>query len=153
MTAEVRIVPNRSLNEAALKRLRKLAKDVGDTTGVNRQVSIWLLRWVNDNFRSEGGKVGGWPPFKLGGRRKRGGGIDRTAKLLQDTGRLRASIQPFHSRRNAGVGSAIIYAGPHDTGLPRRGLPQRRILPIDTDSDVEKSILRIYEVDLQRKLR
>ncbi len=133
--------------------LRVTARKLKDARKANRQVSIWLLRWVNENFRSQGGKVGGWKPFKLGGRRLPGGRVDRSAKLLQDTGRLRASFSPFHSRSVAGVGSDLNYSASHDLGLPHRNLPARRIIPISSDKDVVRAVTRIYTMHIQRALR
>lgn len=108
--------------------------------GPNRRVSIILDRFVQRNFRSEGGLVGGWTPFKLGGRRLRGGGIDRSAKLLQDTGALRLSFAAFWSAKEAGIGSDLSYAVFHNDGTET--LPARRMLP--TDSDVGADVREVY---------
>ena len=77
------------------------------------KVAVFLDRWVQTNFRKEGGLVGRWKKLKLGGRRLTGGGFDPTAKILQDTGRLRISFIPFSNRRTAGIGSDIPYAKKH----------------------------------------
>ena len=61
--------------------------------------------WVQKNFKGEGKAVGGWAPFKAGGRWRKGFGLDTSAKLLQDTGALRASFLPFASKTDAGIGS------------------------------------------------
>src|SRR5210317_1555169 len=128
--------------------LTKLEKRIEDTSKANRDVSIWLLRWVNQNFRSEGGKVGGWAPFKYGGRVQKDGSINTRAKLLQKTGALRKSFLPFYSRANAGVGSFIPYAEFHELGTQH--LPVRRMLPEEdlSDPDVEEAVIRIYEKHL-----
>lgn len=143
----------RGSSKAAQKALRRAIRKIKNPTQANKAVSIWLMRWVNENFKTQGGKVGGWKPFKLGGRPLPGGGIDRSAKLLQDTGRLRASFSPFHSRRVAGIGSDLNYSITHELGLPHRNLPSRRMLPLDTDRDVEAGIIRIYDVYIRRALR
>jgi phage gpG-like protein len=129
----------------ALRKMRLLTRKVKNPAPANRRVSVWLLRWVNDNFKTQGGKVGKWKPFKLGGRRIPGGGIDRSAKLLQDTGRLRASFNAFHSRTVAGVGSNLNYSITHELGLPHRNLPRRRMLPLASDRSVTAGIVRIYD--------
>ncbi len=147
------VVPIRGGSKPALKKLRQLIKTVKDTRRPNKQVSVWLLRWVNENFKSQGGKVGGWKPFKLGGRRLRGGGIDTSAKLLQDTGRLRASFNRFYSRREAGVGSSLSYSLTHERGLPHKNLPARRMIPLDTDIDVERGMIKIYNAYISRALK
>ena len=101
---------------------------------VYTKVSIFLDSWVQKNFKTEGDKVGGWRKLALGGRyvgtgkNKR---FDSSAKLLQDTGRLRASFLPFASNKNAGIGSDLPYSKQHDEGL--KGLPKRRILPKDRE--------------------
>jgi len=113
-----------------------------------KAVSLMLDKWVQDNFKTEGGKVGGWVAFKVGGRwikqgqisRREGAqegigrktktrALDTSAKLLQDTGRLRASFFPFASRFNAGIMSNLPYAKAHNEGIPKKGLPARRMLP------------------------
>lgn len=163
---ETKIVPIRGTTREATKKISRLTARIKNTTNVNRQVSIWLLRWVDKNFRTQGGlvQVGGWPALKTGGRykknprgRKVGSGrkrrYDPYAKVLQDTGRLRKSVQPFHSRTTAGVGSDLYYAPFHDLGVPSRNLPQRRILPNSTDKDVEQGVLKIYETYVARSVR
>lgn len=153
MAAKVTIRVSRGTDKRVAREMKRLAKAIGDTTRANRQVSVWLVRWVNSNFRSEGGKVGGWVGFKNGGRRIKGGGIDTTAKLLQDTGKMRASFLPFHSRRQAGIGSDLDRSVWHDAGLPNRSLPARRLLPNNTDTDVNRAVLKIYDVHLKRAVR
>jgi phage gpG-like protein len=146
---------------------------------VNRKVSVWLLRWVNTNFKTQGGKVGGWKPFKYGGRvvskTKKGksgkrtknrlaksqgiGGpgnrpyVDTSAKLLQDTGLLRAKFHPFHTRNTAGVGNNQPYSLAHELGVPSRNLPARRMLPESGDRDVEDGVLKIYDTYIERIVR
>jgi len=149
----IEVVPIRGGSKPAIKKLRQLIKAVKNTRRPNKQVSVWLLRWVNENFKSQGGKVGGWKPFKLGGRRLRSGGIDTSAKLLQDTGRLRASFNRFSSRKEAGVGSPLNYSLTHERGLPHKNLPARRMIPLDTDKDVERGIIKIYDAYIQRALK
>ena len=103
------------------------------------------MRWINQNFKTQGKNVGGWAPFKYGGRKLPGGQIDKTAKLLQDTGRLRASFSPFYGRNFAGVGTDLNYAVTHEFGLPHKNLPDRRMLPRDTDKSVSTNVIRIYD--------
>lgn len=90
-----------------------------------RRAAVFLDRWVQDNFKSQGGKVGGWKPLKAGGRYIQGV-LDNTAKILQDTGVLRASFHVFATDNNAGIGSDIPYSKAHQEG---EGVPQRRMLP------------------------
>lgn len=135
------------------KELKKTAHLATDFSAANRKISIFLDRWVQRNFRTQGDLVGGWTPFKIGGRRIRLGSgtsvIDFGARLLQHTGTLRASFRAFWDRRYAGIGSDLDYAEPHERGtgtLPRRRmLPQRR--------DVLVPIKKIYEKELRTILR
>lgn len=125
-------------------RLQEARKNLADFSVPHRNIATLLDRWVQLNFRSEGGKVGGWAPLKAGGRWVGRGDtrrFDTTAKILQDTGRLRISFAPFASRRSAGIGSDIPYARPHQRGTGR--LPQRRMLP--NYDDVEKQVIRVFE--------
>jgi len=109
-----------------------------------KQVSVFLDAWVQQNFRTEGGKVGGWEPFKAGGRYIRGT-LDTSAKLLQDTGALRASYRAFASSNNAGIGSRLPYAETHEEGI---GVPARRMVPEGPDvSDEVRDILASYVED------
>ncbi|HEX7012329.1 MAG TPA: phage virion morphogenesis protein [Steroidobacteraceae bacterium] len=129
--------PNVEQVQAALR--RKVVQ-LKDRSVPNRQIAAVLDNWVQRNFRGEGSLVGGWTPFKAGGRRLRGGGIDTSAKLLQDTGRLRISVQPFWDRDIVGIGSDLAYAAHHEHGTTR--IPRRRILP--EEQDVIRPILATY---------
>jgi phage gpG-like protein len=150
---KVEIKPVRSTHRSVQRKIRQIARKIGDTRRANYKVSVWLFRWVNENFRSEGGKVGGWKPFKYGGRRMKGGVIDRTANLLQDTGKMRASFKPFYTKSIAGIGSDLDRSVWHDAGVPQNNLPARQLLPKASDRDVGKSILKIYEVHVKRATR
>lgn len=128
MSVEFKVKPTldalKKRHDAALAALKK-------TEVAMRKVSIMLDQWVQRNFKGEGSLVGGWAPFVHGGRvtRARGGPaiVDTSAKLLQDTGRLRSSYVPFSSRNNAGIGSDLPYAENHNEGLGP--LPARRMVP------------------------
>ena len=127
------------------RRLQVVARKIKNTLQANQQVSVWLARWVESNFRSQGGKVGRWAPFKYGGRRMKKGKINKNALLLQDTGALKASFLPFFTRRVAGIRSGLRYAKFHEFGVPSRNLPARRMLPLHTDKEVMAGIRKIYE--------
>lgn len=130
--------------------LRQRIEKLKNLREPNQKVAIILDRWVQRNFKTEGGHVGGWTPFKRGGRPLPGGGIDTTAKLLQDTGALRLSFRMFWDSKQAGIGSRLKYSKPHEEGTSR--LPQRRMLP--AERDVIRPILRVYNrhvADLTRR--
>jgi len=127
-------------------RFAETVNKIKDTDNAFKKISIFLDTWVQRNFKSQGGKVGGWEKFKHGGRiNDKGVGseirlptpwgvidawVDKSAKLLQDSGRLKISFLPFSSRDNAGVGSDLPYSEAHDEGI---GVPQRRILPVSSE--------------------
>ena len=137
----IRVVqaPNKAQVRAHVK---ELSRQMADLRLFYKKASIMLDRWVQINFRSEGGQLdtGKWPPFKLGGRPVRGG-IDTSAKLLQDTGRLRASHVPFATSKSAGIGSDLPYAKAHHEGL--NSLPVRRTLP--EDDEVQNAVLDLVQ--------
>lgn len=134
-------------NKAKLSEIRKKISSVrlelSEIDEPMAKVSIMLDRWVQKNFKTEGKNVGGWKKFKLGGRPDKKGKIDTSAKLLQDTGRLRASFKPFADANKAGIGSSLDYAPVHEKGI---GVPIRRMLP--QHADVEKQARRLIEQSL-----
>jgi phage gpG-like protein len=130
-------IPLKTLNEA----LRRRAGEIGRPEEANRQVSVFLDSWVQRNFRSEGGSVGGWTPFARGGRWIKGQGLDTSAKLLQHTGALRLSFRAFFDSTRAGIGSDLHYAKYHHEGTDR--LPKRQLLP--ERENVLPQVRQIYE--------
>lgn len=117
-----------------------------------RQVATYLDQWVQRNFRDQGRTVGGWKPFKYGGRlsvKSKSTGkssdgrryVNSTAKLLMDTGHLRNSFLPFVRKGVAGIGSDLPYSKPHNEGTDK--LPQRRMLP--KDKEVKSNIREIID--------
>ena len=131
--------------QAMRRKLRELQRDLDNLDTVMKQASVFLDRWVQKNFRTEGGQVGGWDDLKAGGRWVGTGDnrrFDTSAKILQDTGRLRASFKPFYSKDNAGIGSELPYSEIHEYGLPTKNIPKRRMLPEagDVSADIEKII-------------
>lgn len=109
--------------KAALDRLAAAGRDL---TPAMRAIATALLSQTEENFESESGPLGKWPALK---DKKRKGG-----KILQDTGRLAASVTPFWSATEAGVGSNAVYAAiQHLGGKAGRGrkvtIPPRPYLP------------------------
>lgn len=121
--------------------IRRRAREMLDRTVPNAQVAAYLDGWVQRNFRGQGNLVDGWTPFKRGGRWVPGVGLDRSAKLLQDTGHLRQSFRSFYDRDTVGIGSDVPYAKYHEEGTAT--IPQRRMLP--RQDDVIGPVLGIYE--------
>ena len=131
------------------RRVTKARSNLSETQQAHSRIAVFLDRWVQQNFRTEGRNVGGWDPFAAGGRRLRSGDLDTSAKLLQDTGRLRASFVPFSSRRDAGIGSDLPYSKPHEEGLGH--LPMRRMLP--KLEEVHEEVTEIYDNFVKISLR
>ena len=155
MAVEVKISPTRTLNRETQKKIQKLRDKIKDPTPVNRNIAVWLMRWVHENFDTKGGKVGGWPPYKYGGRLVKKSKanaqsiegrryVDTSAHMLIDTGDLRKSYLPFWDRVTAGVGTKLPYAEFHETGTVH--LPPRRMIPKSSgEKEVEDYVLRIYK--------
>lgn len=136
-----------------IKAMENLRRSVLDTKSPHQQIAVMLDAWVQRNFKSSGKKVGGWKPLALGGRWTGNGKnrhFDSSAKVLMDTGRLRASFLPFHNKKTAGIGSKLIYSKKHEEGDPPT-LPQRRILPVS--NEVNKEIIALYEKHIQREIQ
>lgn len=107
------------------------------------RASTFLDQWVQRNFQTEGGKVGGWEPFSpvtLEQIARQDPGR-QPAKLLQKTGRLRITFLPFVEDDNAGIGTELPYSKGHHEGEGR--LPKRQLLP--TKDLVMADIRRIFK--------
>lgn len=93
--------------------LDRLTRKLQSRTDLNARWAVLTLNWINRNFATEGGMVGGWKPLSpntLAARRKGSG------RILQDTGRLRGSFIPRWNDKEASVGSAISYSRFHEEG-------------------------------------
>lgn len=95
-------------DRAVIDALNRLAAAGRDLTPAMRAIATALLSQTEDNFSAEAGPLGKWPAVK---DKKRQGG-----KILQDTGRLAASVTPFWSATEAGIGSNAVYAAIHQLG-------------------------------------
>jgi phage gpG-like protein len=81
-----------------------------DGSPAMRAISQVFATDTEANFASESGPLGKWPALKNPTPRRKGG------KILQDRGRLAASITPFHSADEAGIGTNVAYAAIHQNG-------------------------------------
>lgn len=131
------------------KRVKKLVDRIGNTKPLMKKISIFLDQWVQENFKTEGGKVGGWKPLAAGGRWRKGIGLDTSASILRDTGEMRESFKPFSSELNAGIGSLLKRSKAHDEGEGH--LPQRMILP--RDEHVMKDVLKKVNQHIDKALK
>lgn len=107
--------------------LNQLAAAGQDLTPAMRAIATTLLSQTEANFAAEAGPLGKWPAVK---DKKRQGG-----KILQDTGRLAASVTPFWSANEAGIGSNAIYAAIHQIGGTIEKAAQSRMVRHRTDAN------------------
>ena len=151
------------------KKLRDFASDLKDREPTNRQVSVRLMSLVMKNFSSQSNDGNKWAPFKLGGRyisstkvtkrrKKKDEGkrfLDKSAKLLQDTGNLRQSFLGLYSKDIAGVGAkasaGVNYAIVHEKGSTKIKLPARPMLP--TDKQLQQEFVNVYTSKIRRAER
>ncbi len=113
--------------EQVQRKLDRFQSAMANPTPANREASIAMYGWLIRNYDKEGADIGGWAPLKprtIAEKKKLG-----KEKMLVRTGQLRASFTSFFSKENAGVGSKIIYAKPHQEGDPSKNLPARPMLP------------------------
>lgn len=152
MSVELKL--NKAQLDAMKAKLAAARANLQNDGMVMRRAAVFLDQWVQRNIQGGGEKVGGWRAFKYGGRviRKKGAKaqsiesrryIDGSAKLLQDTGALRISFLPFIRKGVAGIGSELPYSKAHEDGMPERGIPQRRLLPLN--AEVQADIYAILD--------
>lgn len=130
------------------KQFKSLADDVKKTELAHKKIAVFLDGWVQRNIVTEGGKVGGWKPFALGGRLLTDGTIDTTAKLLRDTGTLRLGFDQIATREQAGIVNSVSYAEAHEKG---KGSPERRMLP--EEREVAFDIIDIYNTHVSDSIK
>ena len=140
------------------KRLQKMIGRFTDLRPLHKLWSVSTHRWVMRNFQSEG-QLTGEPWQRLSARTldlRRG----NTSRILQDTGRLRASFQPRHDGEKAEVGTAVEYAPQHQFGKTaamglRVRLPKRPMLPEKyslISRDIEAITLRYIRGSRQKPI-
>lgn len=134
-TKNIEVVVKPTLEELR-KRLAKKRAAVMDLRTPYARAAVLLDQWVQKNFKTEGGKVGGWAPFA-----KNAAGIPivevfdparAPAKILQNKGILKSSFAPFANKTSAGIGSDMKWEDgttvkDHHEGRGR--LPSRPMLP------------------------
>lgn len=129
-----------------------------DTTPAMRAISSLLARQTEDNFAAQSGPGGPWAALarstiegRVGGMAKgkrdtlKSGRISKGVanraagmKTLQDTGRLAASVRPFHSAAEAGIGTNAIYAAIHQLGgTTKAHIPARPYMPVSSDGRLQ----------------
>lgn len=109
--------------------------------GLMMQLLTAVDIWVQRNFKTQGGNVGGWTPFAQSTLRsmpKR----RRPAKLLQDKGTLRSKWDMLADDKGRGIfRSATFYGLYHHYGIPGK-LPARQIIP--NEGDIGDRVQKIW---------
>lgn len=131
---EIKIEVQSDTVTAALNRLVAAGQDMAEPM---MAIAGILHRQAEDNFAAQSGPLGKWPPLaqatlearvdrlargSKSGKLKSGRISKSTAnaaagiKMLQDSGRLAASVTPYWTKDEAGIGSNAIYAAIHHLG-------------------------------------
>lgn len=95
--------------------MASLSRRMADPSPIMQAIAEALATQTAENFITESGPLGKWPPLKSP-RKKRAGQRDQTAQLLQDSGRLRNSITATGIGNTAVVGTNVVYAAIHQFG-------------------------------------
>lgn len=116
------------------KKLQQLNTPVAKTL-------ILLSAWVFRNFKTEGGKVGGWKELDeqtKARRKRRRRGKKEGFQILAETGALRQRWAFLFPRKNTGIFKSMSeYSRIHNEGgIGSKGqrIPKRRILPTDRET-------------------
>jgi phage virion morphogenesis protein len=133
--------------------LQELERRLSDLTPVYKDIGETVVLQTDSRFREEKDPNGiPWKklsPYTLRLKAQQ----RRIQKILQSTGRLRASITYQADRKGVTVGTNVSYAAKHQLGGKENGrvIPQRQFLGIG-DVDKEEIIAILNEwLDLTRK--
>ena len=78
------------------KAMAKRQQNISQRRTVNARAVTVVDRWIQKNFKSQGGNVGGWKPLSAPSK-KRGG---ESAKPLIDTNTLRLKMESRSNRQS-----------------------------------------------------
>lgn len=96
--------------DAALKALQQRATNAEPLMAT---IAAILLSQTERNFATQNGPDGAWPaPKPATLKRRRGGG----GKILQDSGRLAASVTAASTQNSASISTNVIYSAIHQFG-------------------------------------
>lgn len=118
------------------KGLQGLVKYIGNPLSTFKFARIVMIKDVFDHFNKEQAPEGAWQPLKMIGMSKGGKitsyrikkGKASSAKILQDTGRLRNSITGVATSQGAEVGTNLVYAPIHQFGSQKKNIPARTFI-------------------------
>lgn len=121
----------------AVKKIADVKKDF-NLQGLLKAIGLRLHGWIAENFKNEGGLVGGWASLAestIRARIAKRGGSSGDIRILQDTGQLRMSFDSFGingyktSLKTVEVGSIKIYARFQHEYWPKTRKPARQLIP------------------------
>lgn len=127
------------------EQLQKLERRIGDLTPVYKEIGETVALQTDTRFKEEKDPNGiPWKklsPYTLRLKQQN----RRIQKILQSTGRLRASINYQADRNGVSIGTNVSYASKHQLGGKENGrtIPQRQFLGVG-DMDREE-ILQIIQ--------
>jgi len=96
--------------------LKRMLARVSNKSQFYNEAKVIMFSDIMRHFQNEEGPNGKWEPIKY-----------RKGKILQDTGRLRASVTAISSRNGAEVGTNMVYAATHQYGDIRMGWGKTRV--------------------------
>lgn len=178
---EVKLKLNKHANDEVRKKFTQLSKMLsGPQMDVAQRKTEKALHGFNQRlFRTKGAAVGGWPPYKYGGRIVRKGYLGRDRKgsgavpthvitstgkkrlyyintrasLLEDIGDLKKSFKTYSTRKNVVLGSDLEYSITHEEGNKSKGVKQRRLLPDENNRQLNMKLIRIYNTLIEQAKR
>lgn len=112
------------------RKFKKLAKKLKNRRKLFNRIGVVLLNDVTKSFKDEAHEGKSWKTLSPNTilRRRKGKGAG-TARILQDTGKLKGSFAMKVGRDEVRVGSNVDYAPFHEEGKGK--IPQRKMLPSD----------------------
>ena len=141
------------------RNMARRANKLNDRRTVNAACLTVVDRWIQDNFKTEGGKVGGWKPLKPATIAARRHGSNKAlagqVKILQDTGQLRSNWKHIVDRTTGRLRSlvkgkgGVSYGLFHDQGLGN--LPKRQIIP--EPKQIAPQLKQVYQHFIKQAIK
>lgn len=126
-------------------RLNRAGAALKNRKRLNHNAVTLVDKWIQQNFQSEGGKVGGWEPLSpLTIKARRGS----RARILQDRGWLKSRWDLIADARQAKIVSKTSYGYFHDKG---KGVPKRQIIP--TVRQIQPELQKLYNHFIGKALK
>ena len=141
------------------RNMARRANKLNDRRTVNAACLVVVDRWIQDNFKTEGGKVGGWKPLKpatIAGRRKGSNkALAGQVKILQDKGHLKDDWKHIVDKTTGRLRSLVkgksgaSYGLFHDQGLGN--LPKRQIIP--EPKQIAPKLKQVYQHFIKQAIK